>query len=227
VRRRRDPGYRAVDMVGNELPGNEPSFWYVAYCGERHRKVFQPEREGRDLRDELRGVPFGSAWKPPKYTLSKTGPWPDWMAFWEPLLSAKAMDTLGELLAPHCEFLPWIQEKGHPYTLLNITSRIQKQNWHCKQSSVYNGAYVAADVITVQQKSIPHVFTLEGYSGKTFVSNAVAQKSVECGLRGALFVDPSIPEINLTFIRKPLGKNITAFVRREDDLPADPDPQTH
>jgi hypothetical protein len=105
-----------------------------------------------------------------------------------------------------------------------VTTRIPKKNWSCEQSSIYHGVYASADGITVRDTQIPHLFRLEGYDGKIFVSDIVARRSVEAGLKGAVFVDPSIPATHLGFIPFRFGRKGTGFVRREDDLPSDPDP---
>src|SRR6266478_4253510 len=103
-------------------------FWYAIPFGERYRQVMDLERPRRDLREELSGHPIGHNWMPPTYEIVGKGTWPDWMAYWVPLLSEKALSCLRELLEPHCEFLPWIEEVGHSYTLLNVTSEIPKGN---------------------------------------------------------------------------------------------------
>ena len=140
------------------------------------------------------------------------------MIYWVPLLSEKAMLVLGKMLAPHCEFLPWIEEPGHKYTLINVTTRIPRENWSCERSFIIGDTYVSADVISLHNVPIPDLFRLDGYDGKIFVSDAIAQLSVDRGLKGAMFVDPSIPEIHLSFIPKRFGRKGTGFIRCEDDF---------
>ena len=196
-------------------------FWYVTYHGERSRKVLQADEDQRCLRDELVGVPLAKTWRPPGYRIIGTGVWPEWMAYWVPLLSSRALPLLRDLLAPHCEFLPWIDEPEHRYTLINVTTQIPRANWSCKTSSVYGDVYAAADVIELHDVAVPAIFRLEGYRGKIFVSDTVARTSVDNSLKGAIFVDPLVPEVNLSFIRMRFGRRGTGFVRKEDDLPGD------
>jgi len=194
-------------------------FWYISIPTGRFRRLLQAERAKRDLRQELlTGESVAAHWIPPAYEIAGKGAWPDWMAFWVPLLSERAISALRELLAPHCEFLSWINEPQHHYSLLNITSRIAKDEWSCEESSVYGDEYAAADVISLRDGQIPHVFTLEGYRGKVFVSDAVARGSVEHRLTGVMFVDPSIPALHVPFINSRLRIRQTGFVRREDAL---------
>src|SRR5258707_13672397 len=120
-----------------------PDFWYAIPFGERYRQVREPERLQRDIKEELIGRQIGRNWIPTKYEIVGKGTWPDWMAYWVPLLSAKALSALKELLEPHCEFLPWIKDVEHSYTLLNVTSKIPKGNWSCEKSSVYGDVYAA------------------------------------------------------------------------------------
>jgi len=202
-------------------------FWYVTYCGERSRKVLEPQLGKRDLYEELSGSPIGKNWLPPKYQIVGKGLWPDWMAYLVPLLSDRALTCLQDLIAPHCELLPWIKEPRHAYTLINITTRIPVQNWSCQKSSKYGDVYAAADVITLHGVAIPDLFCLKGYDGKFFVSDAVASRSVEKQLKGAVFVDPSIPESHLPFIPFNFGKRGTGFILRENDLGADPRHAVH
>jgi hypothetical protein len=197
-----------------------PDFWYAIPFGERYRRVIEPTRLQRDLREELSRRAIGQNWYPPSYEIAGKGTWPDWMAYWMPLLSDKALSVLKELLEPHCEFLPWIKDVGHSYTLLNVTRKIPKANWSCDSSSVYSGAYAAADGFSILGVAIPHIFFLEGYQGKLFVSDALARASVEHALKGVAFVDPSIPEMHLPFIPFRFGRKGTGFVTREDNLPA-------
>ncbi len=202
-------------------------FWYVTHYGERFRKVLQPDHDVRDIFEEFSGAPVGRSWVPPQYEIVGKGPWPDWLAYYVPLLSERAVLCLRELIAPHCEILPWIKEPGHTYSLINTITQVPAANWSCRKSSRYGDVYAAADVISLHDIDVPDLFRLEGYDGKLFVSDAVASKSVEQQLKGALFVDPSIPEMHLSFIPVKFGKRGTGFVRREDSLDADPRPALH
>ena len=210
-----------------KLKHSTSGFWYVTYCGERSRRVLEPGHAERDLSEELSGLPIGKNWVPPEYQIIGKGLWPDWMAYLVPLLSDMALTCLQDLIAPHCEFLPWIKEPGHAYTLLNITTQVPAQNWSCQKSSKYGNVYAAADVISLHDVAVPDLFRLGGYNGKIFVSDAVASKSVEKQLTGAVFVDPSVPEMHLPFIPFKFGRRGTGFILREDDLAADPRPAIH
>ena len=202
-------------------------FWYVTYCGERSRKVLEATGTKRDLRAELSGSRFRKNWVPPEYRIVGKGQWPDWMAFVVPLLSSRALACLRDLITPHCELLPWIRESGHAYSLVNITTLVPSANWSCQRFSKYGDAYASADVISLHDIDVPDLFRLEGYDGKFFVSNAVASRSVEKQLKGAAFVDPSIPEMHLPFIPFRFGKKGTGFILHEDDLDGDPRSAVH
>jgi hypothetical protein len=198
---------------------DNPGFWYVEYRDDRSKSVLQPDRESRNLRNELDGTAVGETWSPPRYEIMGSGSWPDWMSFWVPLLSTKALDILTEFLEPHSQLLPWIDEPGHKYTLVNITTRIAREHWSCKTSSVYGTVYVAADGIQLHDTEIPHIFRLQGYDGKIFVSDTLARTSVEHGLKDAVFVDPSIDVLDLPHIRVRFGRKGTGFIRRQNGLP--------
>jgi hypothetical protein len=204
-----------------------PGFWYVTYVGERSRRVLSREMIDLDLEGGL-DAPLKKPWVPPPYKIVGSGRWPDWMAFIVPLLSERALDVLGDMLRPHCQFLPWINEPEHRYTLINVTTRIPRANWTCEKFSAHGDRYASADVISIHNTPIPDLFRLEGYDGKTFVSDAVAHRSVEHQLKGALFVDPSVPALHTPFIPLRLGSKSTGFVRKADDLHSEtaPSPPT-
>lgn len=206
------------------------SFWYASIYGERYRHVSVPRGTSRDLRAELSsGKPMGASWAAPPYAILGTGTWPDWMAFWVPLLSRRAISCLQELIAPHCELLSWIAEAGHEYRLVNVTTVVSKLHWSSEASSSYDGGntYAAADVITIHGIDVPNLFVLDGYSGKIFVSDTVAQRSVACGLKGIAFVHPRIPSMHLPFIRSSFGRKGTGFIYLEDDPAAEGEHLAH
>jgi hypothetical protein len=178
-------------------------FWYTIPVEENYRQVVELRPRVRDVQEELQNRVRAAPWISPSYEIIGRGAWPDWMAYWSPLLSHKALSNLEHFLSSNCEFLPWIQETRHNYTLLNVTTQIPKENWRCKESSIYGDVYAAADGITIHGIEIPDMFRLAGYKGKTFVSDRLAQCSVDLGLTGVLFVDPEIPELSLPFIRQP------------------------
>jgi hypothetical protein len=199
-----------------ELKSNPAGFWYITNYGERYKCVLE---EPIAIRGPFEEGDASTPWIPPSYKITGSGPWPDWMAYPVPLISEKALHALRDLMAPHSELHPWIREPSHSYTLVNVLTRIPKANWSCETSSVYGGEYAAADVIGVHGVPIPHLFRLEGYDGKTFVSSALAQRSVELGLKGVAFVDPRIPEVHLGFIPIKFGRKGTGFVLKSQDLP--------
>jgi hypothetical protein len=203
-------------------------FWYLSIFGERYRRASVSDGSQRDLRAELSsGKPIAAVWNPPPYEISGNGPWPDWMAFWVPLLSQKAVSCLQELIAPCCELLPWISEARHEYCLVNITTTVSRAHWSSETSSCYGGTYASADVITVHGIEIPELFMLEGYSGKVFVSDAVARRSVDNGLKGVAFVHPRIPEMHLPFVGRKFGRKGTGFIYLEDDPAAEGEHLSH
>lgn len=216
----------AVDSLMNNRSTLD-GFWYLSIYGERYRHVSQLDPERNLLLELSSGRAVGAGWKPPAYEIIGRGTWPDWMAFWVPLLSERAVSALREMIAPHCELLPWIREAGREYTLLNVQTQIPKDHWSCETSSMHGGEYAAADVISIHGVAIPHLFVLEGYRGKVFVSDTLAQKSIEQGLRGTAFVHPRVPGMHLPFIRSDFGRIGTGFIRLEDDPAAEGAHLTH
>jgi hypothetical protein len=195
-------------------------FWYLTYCSERYRKVIEPDSARRKVHEDLtKGVAVDN-WTARPYQIVGSGTWPDWMAYFNPLLSERALSVLRDDITPHCQLLPWVDESGHQYTLINVLTRIPRRHWHCEVSSQYKSdSYVAADVISLNDIEVPPIFRLEGYEGgKTFVSDALAHRSVQNGLRGAVFVHPTIRESHLGFIPTNFGRRGTGFIRKEDDL---------
>jgi hypothetical protein len=79
--------------------------------------------------------------------------------------------------------------------------------------SKYGKLIAAADNISVEAKVLPHMFHLEGYTSKVFVSDELAQRSYDAKL-GVMFVDPSIPELHLPFIEWPEVTAGSGFIRR-------------
>lgn len=192
---------------------SKSDFYYVVPSSNRYRQVSSEGCELLPLLDELTaGRPLSKQWKPPNYSIRGTETWPDWMAFFCPLLSKRALLGLKELVTPHCELIPWIDSEKRRYTLLNVLTTIPLAHWSCEKSSSYDGSYASADVISLRDIAVPDLFRLEGYSGKTFVSSYLAQRSVSLGLRGAAFVHPSIPALDLSFFQMRFGRAGTGFI---------------
>jgi len=189
-------------------------FWYISHFGSRYAQVHQSQSAERNLRAELLRGPVQAEWTAPPYEIVENKAWPDWMAFFVPLLSDRAVTTLRDLIDPYCQLLPWIREPGHSYTLVNITEEIPRQSWECESSSVYGDVIANADVIRIRVATIPHVFVLEGYTGKVFVSDELARRSVDSSLRGVAFVDPEIPGMEATFLPYRFGRRGTGFITR-------------
>jgi hypothetical protein len=188
-------------------------FWYLSYFGNSCTEVLQGEGSSRDLFNELlQGRSVGQDWTPPPYELVVRRVWPDWMAFHAPLLSNKAIEQLRRYIEPCCELLPWIKEPNHEYTLLNVTACISRKHWHAENETVYGKVIANADVIRIDERSLPDIFLLEGYAGRVFVSDALARTSVDAGLTGVAFIDPLIPALQLPFIKYEFGKRRTGFI---------------
>jgi hypothetical protein len=146
------------------------------------------------------------------------GAWPDWMASWVPLWSERAVRTLHPLVLDTCQLVPWVSEAGVAYSLVNVLAVIPTGQWHCQDSTQYHGTYASANVIRIDAISLPHIFRLEGYGGKTFVSDQFARLSVESGLRGAAFVHPLIHETTSLFLPRRFGRKGTGFVTMATEL---------
>jgi hypothetical protein len=177
----------------------EPSrAWYVVHHGRGFREVVS---EGTlELWREFENRRAGTPWRLPPYRIRGRGAWPDWMGFITPLVSDRALSLIGELIADDCEVVPWISGRKHSYSLLNVTSRIPRDQWRCEASSVHGEAIVSADRISLPTGSVPNMFRLEGYDGKLFVSERIMRRSISEGLTGALFVDPLVPEMAMPFV---------------------------
>jgi hypothetical protein len=189
-------------------------FWWLQIHGERYRRAEESTSDTlaewwKDLRTGLR-VPDG--WIPPHYRIVGDGSWPDWMASWVPLWSERAVDALGALVSNTCQIVRWVDEPGHNYWLVNVLTLIPRTQWTCEKSSVYSGTYASADGIRVLAESIPHIFRLEGYEGKTFVSDELAKLSVASKLKGAAFVHPLIHWAESVFMPRRFGRDGTGFV---------------
>lgn len=171
----------------------------------------------RDLRDEIFGNRIGDGWQPPGYRITGSGKWPDWMSFPIPLLSSGGTAVIGAEIASSCEFLPWIREPRHEYFLINVLAKIPRGNWSCKESTAFGGVLASADIISLNGVDIPPIFTLEGFSRRIFVSDSVARSSESAGLTGAVFVDPRVKRIHVSFIQG-VKKIFKGFIRLEDDF---------
>jgi hypothetical protein len=116
------------------------------------------------------------------------------------------------LVSNTCQIVRWVDEPGHNYWLVNVLTLIPRTQWTCEKSSVYSGTYASADGIRVLAESIPHIFRLEGYEGKTFVSDELAKLSVASKLKGAAFVHPLIHWAESVFMPRRFGRDGTGFV---------------
>lgn len=190
-------------------------FWYEQIQGERYKRAEPsiPDTIAQWWSGLLVASRVPEGWSPPNYKIVGSGPWPDWMASWVPLWSERAVDTLGPLVADTCQLIPWVDEPGHKYWLVNGLALIPKAQWTCEKSSVYGSSYASADGIRVLAPSIPHIFRLEGYSGKTFVSDALAKLSVASKFKGVAFVHPLIHSTESLFMTRPFARRGTGFLR--------------
>jgi hypothetical protein len=187
-------------------------FWYQQSHGETYKRA---EEIGAALGwwDILNaGVRTPDDWRPPKYRLVGGNIWPDWMSSWAPLWSERAVRIFEPLVRDTCQYIPWVSEAGGTYSLVNVIPTIPRAEWHCEDSSSYGDDYASANGIWITSKTLPHIFRLEKYSGKTFVSDELARLSVESGLKGAAFVHPLIHETASFFIERRFGRKGTGFV---------------
>jgi len=195
---------------------NNSLFWYGQTYGETYKRA--EETSLSDWYDVLkRHAPVPDDWRPPQYKIRGSGAWPDWMCCWVPLWSERALQILGPLVEASCQFVPWIEEPGHRYWLVNVLTVVPKANWSCEESSVYGGVYASADGIRIIGTAVPPMFRLEGYTGKEFVSDDLARTSVASKLRGALFVHPLIHWAETVFRNPRLGRAGTGFLRPNSD----------
>jgi hypothetical protein len=197
---------------------NEPTFWGLSYIGQGFRGIEEPDLAHRDIIAELAGERVGGNWMPPKYKIIGQGKWPDWMCFPIPLISSRALDCLRDLIEPCCEVLRWFGLPDRSYYLLNVLCVVPRDLWSCEGSTVQGDVITSFERVIIQQTPIPDMFRLEGHTRRLFVSDALARRSFEARLRGALFVDPSISGMNLAFIAEPTSAAGTGFIRREDDI---------
>jgi hypothetical protein len=190
----------------------ESRFWYQQSYGEAYKR---PEEIGAapGWWEILKaGVRIPDDWTPPKYRLVGGRTWPDWMTSWAPLWSERAIRIFEPLVRDTCQYIPWVSEARTTYCLVNVIPTIPRAQWHCEDSSSYGGDYASANVIWVYSETLPHIFRLEKYGGKTFVSDELARLSVASGLKGAAFVHPLIHETASFFVERRFGRKGTGFV---------------
>jgi hypothetical protein len=194
-------------------------FWYAQPYGERYKRAEGPPYADSSAWWEplQQAARMPENWSPPKYTLVGGKQWPDWMMSWVPLWSARTVQTLHPWIADSCQLIPWVNEPGHAYSLVNLLTVIPRDEWTCEDSSIYGREYASANVIRISSLTIPPLFRLEKYSGKTFVSDEFAKRSVSAGLRGVAFIHPLIHETESFFLPRPFGRHGTGFVTRQTD----------
>jgi hypothetical protein len=195
--------------TGNSI---DSRFWYEQICGEDYTRAEEVGATTGWWEALQMGVRLPADWAPPKYRLIGGATWPDWMASWVPLWSERAVETLQPLVEDSCQFIRWVSESGRAYSLVNVLAVIPRAEWHCEDSTEYSGKFASANIITLDTKSVPHIFRLEDYSGKTFVSDHLAKLSVASGLKGAAFIHPLIHETDSLFQPPRFGPRGTGFV---------------
>ena len=122
------------------------------------------------------------------------------------------MSELAPLVSDCCELVPWIDASGRKYSLVNVVSTIPKREWSAETCTIYGGVYASANVIAVAAKQLPNMFRLEGFNGKTFVSDVLAQRSVANKLKGTAFVHPRLGEFEAIFRQARFGRAGTGFI---------------
>jgi hypothetical protein len=186
--------------------------WDLYYIEKNFSDVMPKDLVALNVCIELRRGRIGKDWQPPEYVITKRKKWPDWIGFLEPLASTRALTVLHEYIDPACEILPWVNEGEHVYSILNPLHRVPISHWSCKESSKYGFSFANADVLTIDCDDAPDIFKLEGYDGKTFVSDRLAVASVKAGLTGVAFVNPLIRSLSLAFRKIDFGSAGTGFI---------------
>jgi hypothetical protein len=186
-------------------------FWYEQIYGEDYKRA-EAVGAASGWWDALQLGRVTSDWAPPKYRIVGGAAWPDWMASWVPLWSERAVEIMQPLVSDACQLIPWVSESGRAYSLVNVLAVIPRAEWHCEDSTEYGGQFASANVITLDTKTLPPIFRMEDYSGKTFVSDQLARRSFESGLTGVEFVHPLIHETDSLFLPRRFGRRGTGFV---------------
>ncbi len=197
---------------------NDPPFWLLSYTGSGFRGLEEPELHSRDVVAELDGHIVSVEWVPPKFKITGSGKWPDWMHYPIPFISNRALELLDDLIKPHCQILPVFLAAGHQYNLLNVLAQVPSGSWSCEESSRYGNVIANAEGISIRELPPPGIFRLEGLAGRLFVSDILAKRSHGAQMSGALFIDPSVRSMHLPFIEGPLDSCTTGFIRRRDDI---------
>ena len=164
------------------------------------------------------GAATAQDWKPPDYSIEGSGPWPDWMSAWAPVWSDRAIAALGSLAAPHCQLIPWIHERDHCYSLVNVTTLLPHRNWSSQDSSRYGEEYASANIIDIHVDEVPDLFRLALYSGKTFVSDRFARAFLSSGLTGVAFVHPRVHQTDLVFRPIKFGRAGAGIVLEDAEI---------
>lgn len=206
-------------MVSRKSARTGTSFWYLGAYGKGFREIgtadeiptFSESLRAVDGRKEV-SAPL------PLHRVAGKGKWPDWSLFDAPVVSDRTLETLGHLLAP-CSFaVPWFKEESRGYSVLKVTAQIPRERWKAKTVSQYGKTIASVDTVSISSGELPHMFYLSGYTGRIFVSDALAQASFAARLGGIIFVDPRIPAMHLAFIpyrAEPFG---SAFIHYDQDI---------
>jgi hypothetical protein len=195
--------------AGNSI---ESLFWYEQIYDDDYKRAEGVGAATGWWEALQAGLRLPADWAPPQYRLVGGSTWPDWMASWVPLWSERAVETLQPLVRDTCQFIRWVSESGQAYSLVNVLAIIPRAQWRCADSTEYGGKFASANIITLDTKIVPHIFRLEDYSGKTFVSDHLAKLSVASGLKGAAFIHPIIHETDSLFPPRRFGRIGTGFV---------------
>lgn len=85
---------------------DDPPFWLLSYTGSGFRGLEEPELHSRDVVAELDGHELSVEWVAPKFKITGSGTWPDWMHYPIPFISDRALELLKDLIKPHCQVMP-------------------------------------------------------------------------------------------------------------------------
>ncbi len=156
------------------------------------------QAEAEYFENHFVGKPMAASWRQPKLRiLGKSKPLYDFVSLDLSVLvvTAKAKKAIERLVAPHVEFLPLAEVKGHELFAVNVVEVLD-----CLDRKASNVTFSPDDpkrVIHVEKfvfmprrlKRVP-IFKVPEWPGAIFVSEEFAQVVVEAKLKGAGFDNP-------------------------------------
>lgn len=146
------------------------------------------------------GQPMYKKWSPPEVRVQgrtkRARDFVSWMSS-APVISEKAHQVLGSLIADHCEVLPLIELRGTSYYAINVLRTIDCLN-HADSDILYADddplhiIRISSYVLDMDKviKDVP-IFKIPDDFGAVFVQRHFVDAVIKHGLRGASFEDPS------------------------------------